>query len=314
MNPKILIGGVAGAAVIAVAVFFAVRGGGGGGVGGDAEAKQRADQLMALSREGGADASYKSATAAGRTVVIKDVTFKPKNAKIEAVTIAEIRINAMDWSNLKAPAFTDLEYKGVRFVGADKDPGYKGMLEATGLTELVINAKWAYAYDKDKKILDLKSTDIEAQGVGTLSVAAKIEGLDIAQIQELQKGGAPDMGKVMGSVVALRLHGLRLAFKDAGGVDRALAATAKKQNKSAAELKEMALKQIAAMKGAVPFKIAQEGLAAAETFLKKPGTIELVAAPKQPFPFAALMALAGRPDPAALDKLKEDLGLTISAK
>jgi hypothetical protein len=313
MNPKILIGGVAGVAVVAVAVFFAVRGGG-GGVGSDAEAKQRADQLMALSRESGNDASYKSAGVAGKTIVIKDLTFKPKDGKIDAVTVAEMRINAMDWSNLKAPAFTDVEYKGVRFVGADKDPGFKRMLEGTGLTELVVNAKWAYTYDKDKKILDLKSTDIEAEGMGTLSVAAKIEGLDIAQIEELQKGGAPDMGKIMGSIAAMRLHGLRLAFKDAGGVDRALAAEAKKQGKAAAELKDTALKQLAAMKGAVPFKIAQEAFTAAETFLKKPGTIELVAAPKQPFPFAGFMALAGRPDPAALDKLKEELGLTISAK
>lgn len=315
MNPKLLIGGVAGAAVVAVGLFFVLQsGGGGGGVGGDAEAKQRADQLMAVSRDSGTEATYKSANAAGRTIVIKDVTFKPKGGKIEAVTIAEMRINAMDWANAKSPAFVDMEYRGVRFAGIDKDPGFKQFADSTGIKDIVLNAKWNYAYDKAKKIVDIKTGDVEAEGVGTLSFTGKFEGIDIDQMQEFQKAGAPDMGKLMGLLGAMRLHGLRVAYKDAGGAEKMWAAEAKKQGKSVAEFKDMALKQIAAMKAAVPFKIGQEAAAAAEAFIKKPGTFEVLAAPKQPFAVAGLMALAGRPDPAALDKLKEELGLTISAK
>lgn len=309
MNAKLIGGGLVAVVAVAAGVYFGVLRG--GGTGDAAAAKERADKVFANVKEKGGEFTYKSAEAPGGGLVLKDVAINLKDAtgKPQSFTIGELRITRYDWDNPKQPAFADAEYKKVRIPQLTEDPGFKEFASVTGQSDLVINAKGSYTYDKASKTIELKALDAEFEGIGTLSITAKIEGVDIAQIEGMTQ---PDPAKLMGMVGTLRLHSLRIAFKDAGGAAKMIKFGAHKEKKSEADLKAQMIAQLGQAKSA-PFKIAREAVAAAESFINKPGTIAIEAKPAAPFAFAQLMSLMGKPDPAAIDKLTTDLGLKVSA-
>ncbi|MFO0986090.1 MAG: hypothetical protein U1F37_01800 [Alphaproteobacteria bacterium] len=309
MNAKLIGGGLVAVVAVAAGVYFGVLRG--GGPGDAAAAKERADKLFAVLKERGGELSYKSAEAPSGGLVLKDVTINQKDpsGKAVAITVGEIRVARYDWDNPKQPAFAEAEYRKLRIPQLTDNPGFKEFASVTGLSDIVINARFSYTYDKANKTIDVKTGDSEFEGLGTLSFTAKAEGVDIDQFNGVAQ---LDPAKLMGMVGTVRLHGLRLAFKDAGGAAKLVKFGAHKEKKSEAELKAQMLAQLAQAKAA-PFKIAREAAAAAESFLGKPGTFAIEARPAAPFAFAQLMGLMGKPDPAAIDKLTADLGLTVKA-
>ncbi len=309
MNAKVIGGGIVAVVAVAAGVYFGVLRG--GGTGDAAAAKERADKVFASLKEKGGEFTYKSAEAPSGGLVLKDVTISSKNGagKTMSATIGEMRITRYDWDNPKVPAFADVEYKKVRIAQLTENPGFKEFASVTGQSDLVINAKASYTYDKATKTIELKTGDAEVEGIGTISLTAKIEGLDIAQLEGMTQ---PDPAKLMGMVGVLKLHGLRIAFKDSGGTAKMMKFGAHKEKKSETDIKAQAIAALGQAKAA-PFKIAKEAAAAAESFLNKPGTIAIEAKPSTPFAFAQLMGLMGKPDPAMIDKLTTDLGLKVTA-
>lgn len=309
MNAKLIGGGIVAVVAVAAGVYFGVLRGGGSGDA--AAAKERADKVFAGMKERGGEVTYKSAETPSGGLVLKDVTITGKDAsgKSQSATVGEIRINRFDWDNPKQPAFADLEYRKLRIPQLAENPGFKEFATVTGQSDLVINAKASYTYDKASKTIELKTGDAEVEGIGTISITAKIEGIDITQFEGLTQ---PDPGKLMGMMGTIKLHGLRIAFKDAGGAAKLIKFGAHKEKKSEADMKAQMIAQLGQAKAA-PFKIAREAGAAAESFLNKPGTIAIEARPAAAFAFAQLMGLMGKPDPAAIDKLTADLGLKVSA-
>src|SRR5688572_12730679 len=124
--------------------------------------------------------------------------------------------------------------------------------------------------------------------------------------------GPPCPTTMMPMFGTMKLHGLRIAFKAAGGTAKLLKYAAHQDKKSEAAMKARMIAQLGQFKAA-PFKIAREASAAAETFLNKPGTFTIDAKPAAPFVFAQLMTLMGSADPAAIDKLTADAGLKVTA-
>lgn len=309
MNAKLIGGGIVAVVAVAAGVYFGVLRG--GGTGDAAAAKDRADKVFASLKEKGGEFSYKSAEAPSGGLVLKDVTINYKDAsgKPISATVGEVRVTRYDWNNPKEPAFADVEYKKVRLSMLADNPGFKEFASVTGQPDLVLNVKFAYTYDKATKTIELKTGDVEFESLGTLSFTAKIDGIDIAQFNSMSE---PDPAKLMGMVGTMKLYSLRIAFKDAGAAAKMIKFGAHKEKKSEADMKAQMIAALGQAKAA-PFKIAKEAVAAAESFLNKPGTIAIEAKPSAPFAFAQLMGLMGKPDPAAIDKLTADLGLKVSA-
>lgn len=312
MNAKLIGGGLVAVVAVAAGLYFGVLRGGSSGSASAAVAKERADKLFVAMKEQGGEVTYQSAEAPSGGLVLKSVTMKQKDpsGKTLSFTADEIRITRYDWDNPKAPAFAEGEYKKMRVPTLTDNPGFKEFATVTGQSEFVINAKFAYTYDKASKTMDIKTGDAEFEGLGTLTFLAKIEGVDLEQMTTM--GNQADPGKLMAMFGTMKLHGLRIAFKDAGGTAKLMKYAAQQEKKSEADMKAQMLAQLAQVKGA-PFKIAREAGAAAESFLNKPGTISVEAKPAAAFAFAQFMTLMGKPDPAAIDKLTADLGLKVTA-
>ncbi len=313
MNAKLIGGGLVAVVAVAAGLYFGVlRGGSSGSTASAVVAKERADKLFVSLKEQGGEATYQSAEAPRGGLVLKSVTMKQKDpsGKTLSFTADEIRITRYDWDNPKAPAFAEGEYKKMRVPTLTDNPGFKEFATVTGQSDFVINAKFAYTYDKASKTMEITAGDAEFEGLGTLTFLAKIEGVDMEQLGTM--GNQADPGKLMATFGTMKLHGLRIAFKDAGGAAKLMKYAAHQDKKSEADMKAQMIAQLAQVKAA-PFKIAREAGAAAETFLNKPGTISIEAKPAAAFAFIQLMSLMGKPDPAAIDKLTADLGLKVSA-
>jgi hypothetical protein len=321
MNKKAL-AGIGGAAVVAIAVvLYLVLSGGGSGVGGGDPkvAKQRADLIFADLVKQGGKATYKSAEAPGEKLILKDVVVTPKaSAGKPAVElkIAELRINRLDWKNPKSSAYGDVEIKRMTSSAFSQNPQAKEFLSAAGLKDFVLNGKYVYSYDKAKKLLETQAFDTSVDGMGTLSIKIKMDGIDIEQMRKLTAGGKPQMGQLMGLAGALRLHVLSISFKDAGGTVAIQKYAAKKQKVSADDVKKMALTQIENRKKAMPFQLGKEALEAAEKFIKNPGEIFIKAEPSAPVAILAVVmgTMGGGMNPAKIDALKKTLGISIGAK
>lgn len=311
MSAKLIGGGIVAVVAVAAGVYFGLLNKGGSG---DPQlVKQRADVLLTSLKDQGGDATYKSGEAPGGGLVLKDVEVTRKDAagKAQQLTIGEVRVTEYDWANPKQPAFANVTYKAIRIPSVKDSAEFKEFATVTGHNDLVINAKAAYKYDKGTKTIDLTTGDIEVEGMGTLSITAKVDGIDIAQFETLQQN--PDPSKLMGVFAAMRIHSFKIAFKDAGAFAKFVKMDAHKKKISEDAVKKALLDNVAQGKNA-PFKIAKDAANAAESFIKSPGTITIEIKPAAPFAIAQLMSLMGKPDPAAIDKLTTDLGLTVTAK
>lgn len=320
MNKKALMG-IGGVVVVAVAVvLYLVLSGGGSGVGGGDPkvAKQRADLIFADLRKRGGKATYKTAEAPGDKLILKDVVVMPKAAAGKPAVelkIAELRINKVDWKNLKSSAYGDVEVKGMTSTAFSANPEAKSFLETAGLKDFVINGKYIYSYDKAKKLLETQTFDTSVDGMGTLSIKLKMDGIDIEQMRKLTAGGKLQMGQLMGAAGSVRLHNLSITFKDAGGTTAVQKYAAKKQKVSADDVKKMALTQIENQKKRMPFQLGKEALEAAEKFLKNPGEIFVKAEPSAPVAILAVVmgTMGGGMNPAKIDALKKQLGISFGA-
>jgi hypothetical protein len=312
MKATHIITGVFVVAVVAGGVYFGLMRSGGGPSPSPAMAKERADKVFASLKARGGEVTYKAAAPAGKGIVIKDVELKQKieGDKPFSMSIGEIRINEYDWDKPDLPTYGDVEYRQIRFAAVTQSEQWKEFSTVTGLKDFVVNAKTNYKYDATSKTIDVKTGELEFEGMGTLSITLKVDGLDLAALQSMQ--GTPDPTKMLAMLGSVRMHGLRVAFKDAGGTAKLIKFAAHKEKKSEDDIKKQALDQVAQQKSA-PFRIAREAASAAEAFVRKPGLIAVEAKPKAPFATAQFMALAGKFEPAAIDKLTDELGLTIKA-
>lgn len=311
MNAKIIGGGIVVVAAVAAGLYFGVLQKGSSG--GPEVAKERADKVFASLKAKGGEATYGNAEASGNGLVLKNVVVKSKDpsGKPMELRIGEVRIKNYDWANPDKPTFAEAEYNQVRFPAMAENADYKEFAGVTGLKDFVVNAKVDYRYDAATKTIDIKTAEAAVDGIGRLSFTGKIEGIDMAQLEGMQAG--PDPSKMMGMVATIRLHSLRIAFKDAGGVAKMMKFGAHKEKKTEDQVRTETLAKIAAGKN-VPVKVGRDAANAAESFIKTPGTFTIEAKPKAPFALAQLMALAGKFDPPAIDKMAEELGLSVKAE
>lgn len=322
MNKGIL-GAVVGVVIVAVvavgAYFIFFAGGPGGGSSGAGlppgmTAQQAADRIVASANNNGRDMAYGSAGTEGGALVMKDVTVTVPNADGK-IKIGEMRLNRYDYDNTDLPTFADIEYRNMSLGPLLTSPQAKQFMQMAGVDDIVVNVRAVYTYDATNKVLDVTDVNIDAVKLANIKMALKLGGIDLAKLQAAQKDGKADPAAMMSLMQTLQIHGVTLSVTDQGAREAILKSAAKQQNSEPDKVKEMALAMLSVAKDAPQAKaaIAQEGITAAQGFLKDGGTIILKIAPSAA---VAVMSLAptfmGGPTPEKLDALKEQLNLTIS--
>jgi hypothetical protein len=257
---------------------------------------------------------YGTAATDGGALVMKDVTVTiPNNGG--QFKIGEMRLNRYDYSNPDLPAFADVEYRNMSLGPLLTSPQAKQFMQMAGVDDVVVNVRAVYTYDATNKVLDVPTVNVEAVKLATFKMSMKLGGIDLAKLQEAQKGAQTDPAAMMGQLQTLQIYNITIAIGDQGVREAILKSAAKQQNSEPDKVKEMAVTMLGALKGQPQSKalIAQESLTAAQAFVKDGGTITLKIAPDAA---VAVMTLAptfmGGPTPEKLDALKKQLNMSIT--
>ena len=320
-------GGIIGvlAAVAAVIIYLAVFSGGPGGpAGGDASAigQARAEKLFAALKNyerfkaGNGAVTWESAKPLGDDgVLIRNLSVKGKDERGRASTIAavEVRVGRIDWNNVAMSPYGDVEIKGLTTPEFARNPTVAAFVAATGATTVIADLKMRWDYKPDGQVMDIGASELTVREWGTLNLRGKFHGLDIAALKELQNGGEADPAYIMSLMAGLKIGSFTLSFKDRGAIDKLAAKQAEETGTDKSAVIDKALNGLEMQKNVLPYDIVRQAFEALIVFVKNRGAIALKAAPKRPVPLLRLL-LKSRSNPADIDRLVQELGLSISAQ
>ena len=317
---RVGIAGVLVAVALAVIYLAVLSGdfGGPAGSGGSATGQARAERLFAglknseRFKASGGSVSWAHAEALGdEGVLIRKLNIKGTDwdGRPTAVAADEVRIRRIDWNNIGMSPYGDVEIRGLTATNSK----VAAFAAATGVTAFVADLKARWDYKSDTRIADIQTLDLAIREWGTLSALGQLHGLDIAILQEMQKGGEIDPAYFAGLMAGAKIGRLELSFTDRGAIDRLAAMRAEETGQDKSQVIDRALAGLAAQKAGQPFEIVRQAYDALIVFVKNRGTIALRAAPKKPVPLLRL-ALTSRSGPAGIERLARELGLSVEAR
>jgi hypothetical protein len=319
MKRNIVIGAaVAAVLVVAALIVILVPFGGPS----DQEARKKADTLFVAMRDQGGTATYQAVEPDGDGLVIKGLTLTPPAKATKGIkrkiTVEQLHIRDLDWKNTKEPEFADIEFKGLRVPDLKSDPQFQEFSKVTGLDELVVSGRVKYRVDKAKQQVVVEPFRVTVDKMGTYTFTVGLEGINVDQLKSATQGGKVKPAQMMGMASAIRLRSLTLTIKDDGGMEKMFKFGAHKEKKTPEAVRKEALAKIdaAASSPMAQSKLASEAIAAMKKFVTSPGTLTISAKPSAPvalFP-VVMQVMSGGPKPQVLDKIKEQLGLTITAE
>lgn len=175
-------------------------------------------------------------------------------------------------------------------------------LAKLGYDKLSLNFDLSYAHVPETKRLSIKQASISGDGIGQLSVAMNLGGIDPT--------GLEDPALALAAAQMATLESLELRYDDASLAGRVLKLAATEAEMEESQFKAMLLAQLAeagAQAPAVP--LTKEVVDSATAFLTNPKSLSLHMKPAQPVPLFQLMGGA-QEDPYAL---AQAMGLSVSA-
>ncbi|MEW9808729.1 hypothetical protein ABUE31_22290 [Mesorhizobium sp. ZMM04-5] len=209
------------------------------------------------------------------------------------------------------------------------DPQTKAAIDAFGYQTISGSAEMSGTWNPADGVMKVTRNDVTVADAGTLGVTFGLGGytLDfVKSIQDVQKKiaaqpegdttSAAEM-ELLGLMQQLSFSGASIRFDDDSLTDKIIDFVAKQQGQKREDIVNLA-------KATLPFMLAQMEMPdlvaalvpAINTYLDKPESIEITAAPPAPVPFTMLggAAMAGGGNPAASAKaLWTMLGVTVTA-
>ena len=317
---RVGIAGVLAAVAVAVIYLAVISGdfGGPAGNGASATGQARAERLFAglksseRFKASGGSVSWADAEALGdEGVLIRKLSIKGRDwdGRPTAVAAEEVRIRRIDWNNIGMSPYGDVEIRGLTAANSK----VAAFAAASGVTGFVADLKARWDYKSDTRIADIQTLDLAILEWGTLSAQGQLHGLDLAILQEMQKGGEIDPAYVAGLMAGTKIGRLEISFTDRGAIDRLAAMRAEETGQDKKQVIDRALAGLAAQRAGQPFEIVRQAYDALIVFVKKRGTIALKATPGKPVPLLRLV-LTSKSGRAGIDRLARELGLTVEAR
>lgn len=223
----------------------------------------------------------------------------------------------------KAMEFSGAAEKFTADLSLIEDPQSKPVIEALGYSQLNGFFELEGSWNPSDGRMALSQYDITVENAGTYGMTFDLGGYTpefIKQLQDMQKqiaaqpAGADSSAQglaMLGLMQQLTFHSASLRWDDDSLTGKVLEFVGKSQGMSAADVANQA-------KAVVPFLLAQlnnpeltqQVTAAVTKYLDNPKSLEIVAEPAEPVPFALIMAGAMSPSPQDLAKT---LGVTVEA-
>ena len=181
------------------------------------------------------------------------------------------------------------------------DPAYPPGLQAIGLDDIRADLSEHIQIVRRGGVIDLAPGRLDLSGLGTLGF-----GLDLDEADILRPGAMSKPADVVRVLQNARLVRVRLAWRDAGLLDRALAVAARRRDTTTQGVRAEAAESITADPRISLLPDADEARTALASFITHGGTLVVDLHPRDPLSFATLLAAAHDPALAAAT-----LGLSV---
>ena len=313
--------GIAGvlAAVAAAVVYLAAFSGDRGepaGNGASAAGQARAERLFAglknserFAASGGSVAWESAEALDGEGVLVRKLRIEGKDpdGRPSAVAADELRVLRIDWNDIEMSPYGDVEIVGL----TASNETISAFAAAAGAAAFVADLKARWDYKADGRIADLQTFDLAVREWGTFRLQARLHGLDLSALREIQRAGETDPAYALGLMAGTKIGGLSLSFEDGGAIDKLAGKRAELSGSDKEQVIEQALQGLEIQKAAQPHAIGRQIFDALIQFVRKRSTIALKAMPERPVPLLRLML---NPTPAEIDRQAKELGLSVRAR
>lgn len=256
---------------------------------------------------------YKSAEMASMSI---------KTGDKDAFTMSDFSVEITPPADGNAMEFSGGVDKFTGDLSLIDDPKSKAVIDALGYQNITGNMEIEGSWQPSDGKMELSKYDVTVDNAGTFGMTFDVSGytLDfVKSVQELQKKmaaqpeGADKSAQgmaMLGLMQQLSFNGASIRLDDDSLTNKVLDYVAKQQGMSAKDIANQA-------KAIVPFGMAQlnnpeltaQTTAAVSAYLDNPKSIEILAEPASPVPFATIMAGA-MSNPANLTKT---LGVSVKA-
>ncbi|MET3790127.1 hypothetical protein [Aquamicrobium terrae] len=220
-----------------------------------------------------------------------------------AFSVDDIAIEVTEPASGQPMTFTGTAPKFTGDLTLVKDPKFKDAIEALGYQNISGNIALAGLWNPEDGRMDFSKYDITVDGAGTFGMTFSLGGYTaelVKSMQELQKKmaeapeGADNSAQgmaMLGLMQQLSFNSASIRFADDSLTNKVLDYVGKQQGMSGKDVANQA-------KAIVPFGLAQlnnpdlttQASAAVNQYLDDPRSLEIMASPTSPVPFAMIMA------------------------
>lgn len=227
-----------------------------------------------------ADIDYKrvSFDLFGMDVRISDISVSPANAK-EKFQINEIIIHDID-DKSDIPSFLSFSCNGIELNIQDFGENAKQLRNLGYNDKLRVNLNVNYAYNKEKKEIDIKKIGIGADKVGEISASFRLGNISLE---------SKEITSLLFSFPQVIFHEAKIEYDDDSLVKRLMKLGAEKQQVSRKDFKKTLIQEFKQEIKKEKDDFTKKSLSEIKEFLEDPEEISISASPSKPYPVGRIM-------------------------
>ncbi len=227
----------------------------------------------------------------GMDVRISDILVSPVNAK-EKIKIDEIIIYDID-DKADIPTFLSISCNGIELNIKDLGEEAKVLKELGYDDKMMINLTAEYAYDKEKKELDIKEIGIGVNEAGKISVGFRLGNISIE---------SEEIAGLLFNFRQIIFHEAKIKYEDDSLAERLMKLAAQEQQTNVKDFKKSLIQEVEKEIKKEKDDFTKKALSEIKEFLKDPKEFSISASPSKPHPLGHIMRVD---DPRDFIKLLE---------
>ena len=238
-----------------------------------------------------ADIDYKSVSVdlIGMDVRISGILVSPADAK-EKIKIDELVIYDID-DKSDIPTVLSLACNGIELnidkLGEDakqfRDLGYNDKMK--------VNLNVNYAYNKEKKELDIKKLGVDADEVGKINVSYRLGNISLEP---------EEIDGLLINFQQILFHEAKIEYEDDSLAERLMKLGAKEQQVTLEDFKKSLIENVEKEIAKEKDDFTRKALNEIKAFIEDPESLSISLAPEKPYPFGRIMRVN---DPKYIAKL-----------
>jgi hypothetical protein len=227
-----------------------------------------------------ADIDYKkvSVDLLGMDVRISDIIVSPADSK-EKLKIDEIVIHDID-DKADIPTYLSMSCNGIELNIDELGEDTKQLRELGYTDKMMVNLNVNYAYNKEKKEIDIKKIGIGADNAGEINVSFRLGNISLEP---------EEVAGLLFAFPQVIFHEAKIEYDDDSLAERLMKLGAKEQQIAFEDFKKSLIENVETEIAKEKDDFTKKALSEIKAFLEDPEEFSISASPSKPYPFGRIM-------------------------